>query len=996
MDKNVFLSLLSLDSYNRIYGRRVKVDLRQNGASKIGDALIQLRTYEQSPLMANWESTDFYASDYVITGNARVESFSEGDKIISYRGTDILRRDFWSFGLAVGDPYNIGFTNLLGNSYGDNIGLTVDFYRSVVGSGNEFTDGAATLTGHSLGGGLAGYVTALYGQKGYLVDNMTFNATVARTFNDASGSPDPNSKEGQLKALVYGDGAVVAADYQGLSASAVTGEFLEALLQARRYQTPRVNYIDSNAGFPSNPINLHSVALHTLLLWAIVKEETDWISAGPQLWSAYFDQKVAISLGADITKLVGENGDEGAVLNHMIAYSALDAEYDNDAKPFGDTGIWSMFNDAGDLGAVLADAPTAFFGQTIIRTPSILSPLATKDAKQFLADALVQYAGALALYDREDGATADYDVRKGVLELGSDILTFDASKNLWKDALGQENKLVPLNLEAFRDAFFNQADPSLFNKIKKWTRIGSIDELAALGWGVTNAGIFDRYHIRTKDSSNGDINLDARDYDTALTRGDAAQVDVYIAGEGDNSIVGTDGHDLIIGGGGGDSVDGGDGDDVVIGGDGDDTLKGGSGRNFIVGGDGAQDRLIYGNLGVGQGYNLNLLLAPDLSGRGASFANNLLAQAVITSVGADGNIEDTLIGVENLQLTRFADVVNVGKEGFGLLSDTLTIDLSNAEGGNQDSDDFDTISFLPRDGLLSGQNGVFWYNSSIQTALPYAIEVYDAAYFTGPATPWLLQAGLSLESLLPDDALTFKGAENVVLTDLDDRFAFTSGDYSAHSGYGRISAGAGRDVLYFVGARSTNEAAPPPTNGDGFQGGGGSFGGGGASGSYGDPVSANNDLQLKIDGGEGDDYIFANDGDRAVTIGGLGRDWIYNTSAGGIIWGDIENSLTRADGSRFAVLDGQTVEIADDKSNADTFWFASDVTIMDAQGADRLKLYGITLTGGDTTATTAALTLGAFNPLFGAEVAGAAAGNDNEYNVWPQRAYGLSGWRVAA
>jgi hypothetical protein len=43
--------------------------------------------------------------------------------------------------------------------------------------------------------------------------------------------------------------------------------------------------------------------------------------------------------------------------------------------------------------------------------------------------------------------------------------------------------------------------------------------------------------------------------------------------------------------------------------------------------------------------------------------------------------------------------------------------------------------------------------------------------------------------------------------------------------------------------------------------------------------------QAKIDGGEGDDYIFANDGDRAVTIGGLGRDWIYNTSAGGIIWG---------------------------------------------------------------------------------------------------------------
>ena len=285
MDKNVFLSLLSLDSYNRIYGRRVKVDLREAGASRIGDALIQPGPLSNSALLADWQSTGFYASDYVIAADPKALGFSSGDKIISYRGTDKPSEDFWSYGIGAGDPYNIGFTNLLGNSYGDNVGLTVDFYRAVVGAGNEFLDGAATLTGHSLGGGMAGYIAALYGQNGYLVDNMTFNTSVSRTFDDASNSPTLGSKEGQLKDLVYGSGTVVAPDYAGLTASAVTGELLSIALPARFGQTPGVDYIDSNAGLPSNPVNLHSVALHTLLLWADAEGKTDWISAGPQLWN---------------------------------------------------------------------------------------------------------------------------------------------------------------------------------------------------------------------------------------------------------------------------------------------------------------------------------------------------------------------------------------------------------------------------------------------------------------------------------------------------------------------------------------------------------------------------------------------------------------------------------------------------------------------------------------------------------------------------------------
>lgn len=57
-----------------------------------------------------------------------------------------------------------------------------------------------------------------------------------------------------------------------------------------------------------------------------------------------------------------------------------------------------------------------------------------------------------------------------------------------------------------------------------------------------------------------------------------------------------------------------------------------------------------------------------------------------------------------------------------------------------------------------------------------------------------------------------------------------------------------------------------------------------------DPDDANSplatqDMVMLLDGGEGNDWVITVGGQRAVTAGGLGRDWIYNTSDGGVIWG---------------------------------------------------------------------------------------------------------------
>ncbi|MCJ2189220.1 calcium-binding protein, partial [Novosphingobium beihaiensis] len=132
-----------------------------------------------------------------------------------------------------------------------------------------------------------------------------------------------------------------------------------------------------------------------------------------------------------------------------------------------------------------------------------------------------------------------------------------------------------------------------------------------------------------------------------------------------------------------------------------------------------------------------------------------------------------------------------------------------------------------------------------------------------------------------------------------------------------------------------------------------------------DSPTAQNDLQMKLDGGEGNDWVLATGGDKAITVGGLGRDWIYNTSDGGEIWGDVQGSVSLG-GGRYAYFeDGEQKIIEDGHDNSDNFWYASDTTIMDAQHSDVLKFYGLPLTGGDANGGVAGL---AINGLVGSAI----------------------------
>ena len=112
-----------------------------------------------------------------------------------------------------------------------------------------------------------------------------------------------------------------------------------------------------------------------------------------------------------------------------------------------------------------------------------------------------------------------------------------------------------------------------------------------------------------------------------------------------------------------------------------------------------------------------------------------------------------------------------------------------------------------------------------------------------------------------------------------------------------------------------------------------------------------------VDGAGGNDEIVVLGGAGITTAGGLGRDYIQNTSLGGELWGDIANSIyDAATGGRYVLktvtdADGKTRQekdyIADDASNADNFAWAPGTTIFDPQNHDVLTFFGIPLVGGN-------------------------------------------------
>jgi Protein of unknown function (DUF2974) len=151
--KGLLLAILAMDSYNQGYDKGLFHGETQIGTATylLGSEIVKDENGNRLDIAAG-----FYASAYTL---------ADGTVVISYRGTD--NPILLSTETAVSDITR-GWISALGVPTSQT-GLALQFYNAVTQSTYEAGPAANTiLTGHSLGGGLAGFVAALSGTQAQL------------------------------------------------------------------------------------------------------------------------------------------------------------------------------------------------------------------------------------------------------------------------------------------------------------------------------------------------------------------------------------------------------------------------------------------------------------------------------------------------------------------------------------------------------------------------------------------------------------------------------------------------------------------------------------------------------------------------------------------------------------------------------------------------------------------------------------------------------------
>jgi hypothetical protein len=719
LSNDLFLAILAMDSYNRGYDAGLS-GLGGEGFG-IGAATIA-KDAEQLLNAGEAEAAGFYAVAYQWNG----------ETVISYRGTDNPNP------LAEGSDFWSGWTLGAGFPQASQGGLSIDFFESVVGGGDAnfsaFDEGAGDgviVTGHSLAGGLAGYISLITGAEGVGFDHMPFGAAalaeISRVAEERAialgvaydeldsdvlaqlGMHVPSfadysaySVEGEINTgLRDGSYALALGGILGFLAGPTLGSFVaqfgdmiaggQLAAEANISPTMLSTYDWDSSWFPGDLLDInfarHSQALLVTLKfgeeWAIDHggaEGLHWTSAGVanDFLSSLFTNEVALAAGAN--SLSGKNiidQDFAAGVLKAIAYSAID----EGTRVFGDTGIRAMFDDLNEIGTVFGNEN---------RNPFLdaeLFPLSfdTTSIRSLLVRIAVQYSGALAINKVEQaGAAAQIDglsPLEGVVGLSadSDTLALDLSSVLWRDMLAtggvynSADKLTAIDADLLLTYFFQQATDlqSSLDWLLPFPQIdlAALDVIAQAGWDAADRQAIDRIHLRTL-SDVIDVTLSERAYDLTSGGGSNVHVDMYVGSDQGETITTTKGNDLIFSA---------SGDDVI-------ELRGG--RDFIVAGDGSD--VIVDRINIDTEHSAD----PSVTGYDDVFVGGDIGQGLAAS------FKDWLQGLTDTDIVRYSaeEVAGSGEiapEGVKITdlkaetfldSEGLAISLQNLNNGTTETD----------------------------------------------------------------------------------------------------------------------------------------------------------------------------------------------------------------------------------------------------------------------------------------------------------------------
>jgi hypothetical protein len=441
--KVLFDAILSMDSYNR--GYNAGIDLKQVLGllvpSDDPDILIGDVKVLEADCAASAQHDGFYAIAY---------QYSNGPVTIAYRGTD----QFVS-GLDVYGGETIGGD--IPNAYGIGAGTidafasqgvdALNFYQAAVSALNVPANQLApvTLTGHSLGGGLAGYVAAITNQSANIFESMAYQqAAKATTGNTNLSFTSINAYDIEGQALdaitLFGAGLISQSYYLQL--------ILGAQPDFHGADAPPGNTysLGQDVDLPnSDSFDKHDASLTVIRMYAETEAAAEdaavqalspdaWEEVGQYFWPVLFDNAFAEAIGINthtypgrfssdypgfLVKYVTPFNGDSEVMRNLIAYSAINSG----TELFGDTGIRAFYNDANELGDAYSTA----------QSKSELE-LYAKD----ISEVFTQYAADLAINQISTQGTNNNDWRaSGVIDYKYDVLnnihtlTVDMSDKTW-------------------------------------------------------------------------------------------------------------------------------------------------------------------------------------------------------------------------------------------------------------------------------------------------------------------------------------------------------------------------------------------------------------------------------------------------------------------------------------------------------------------------------------------------------------------------------------